>query len=170
MRTFLLVLLVTAAGASGTEDEAMGGFLSGSRIAISGEEGRTRFFARPPIMRKGFDLEKGPKISERALHRHAWGMFPKPRHRMPVVYPDPVIDYTIIVSRPDPSVEYKLHRIPSPPEMGRRIQSMRERPLGVWDLDVGRYQAVIVQDPRDRRGIRGSSKRSPCRTRGRMPM
>ena len=93
MGAFLLMLLVTAAGATGTRDGATGVLSSGRKEAVTPVEGRARFFARPPIMRKDFDLRKCPEISEQALHQRSLRVFPEPHHRMPIVRPDPEIDF-----------------------------------------------------------------------------
>ena len=154
-----MALLVTAAGATGTRGGATVVLSSGSKEAVTPAEGRARFFVRPPIMRKDFDLKKRPEISERALRRRSLRMFSEPHSRMPIVRPDSTIDYEIHVVRPDPSMEYKLRRIPPPETHQNWVQSLRHPPvISIGDLDVGRYQAVIIQDPRDRRKIRGFTK------------
>ena len=160
MGAFFLVLLVTVAGATGTQDGSAVLLLNGSKDALMSLEGRARFFARPPIMQKDFDLKKHPEISERALRRRSLEMFSEPHSRMPVVRPDSTIDYKIHVARPDPSMEYRLHRIPPQPEaLQNWVQSLRQPlAIGVGDLNVGRYQAVIIQDPQDKRKIRGFFK------------
>lgn len=132
MGAFLFVLLLIAGSAFGMEDKAGEALLGGLKGSVAREKRQAKFVASPPIMRKGFDLAKHPDVM---LHRRA---FAKPRHRMPTVRPDPAINYKILVSRPDLSVEYKLHRIPTDRHRGRR--NIQAKGQGVSPLPPCRLQ------------------------------
>ena len=181
MGAFLVALLLIAGSAFGMEDEAGEVPLGGLKGSAVREKHRAQFIASPPIMRKGFDLAKHPNVM---LHRRVFAkprhrmpiVRPDPAidYKILVSRPDPSVEYKlhriptsdeatpwaqsmVPVDVPaDSSMEGKLRGIPMSPEIARWAQQyMRQMPLNVQDLDVGRYQAIIVQDPNDRRNVRG---------------
>jgi hypothetical protein len=74
----------------------------------------------PPLslreaIRGGSLLPKAPAIERTLEKREPWARPQRPRplarrvpSRMPVIEPDPDVNYTMLVQNPDPAVDYKL--------------------------------------------------------------
>ncbi len=138
---------------------------------IEEEERLIRFQAPPPIMDRSFDLARRPEISEVQMEMLA-SMAPPDLPTDITAVADVGVVGTDLLSAALPSVHdvgafsgaraeelvfdqvemVQLSRTRSPVQ---EALSLSQELLDVQDLDIGRYQAIIVQDPEDRRAIRG---------------
>lgn len=135
------------------------------------EERLVRFQAPPPILEKNFDLAKRPEISEVQMEMLA-SMAP----------PDLPTDVSAVADVSAVGSDLLGAVLPGAQSMGafsgakaedlafdevemvqlgqtaapvQEALSLRQELLDVQDLDIGRYQAILIQDPEDKRNIKG---------------
>jgi len=135
------------------------------------EQRMIRFQAPPPILQKNFDLAKRPEISEVQMEMLA-SLSP----------PDLPTDISAIADVSAVGSDLLGAVLPGTATLGafsgakaeelsfdqvemvslsetaspvQETMSLRQELLNVEDLDIGRYQAVIIQDPEDKKAIRG---------------
>jgi hypothetical protein len=130
-----------------------------------------RFQAPPPILEKNFDLAKQPEISEVQMEMLA-SMGP------PDIPPDitGLADVTAVGSDLLGSVlpstqilgafsgakaeelsfdQVEMVQLSETSAPVQEALSLRQELLNVGDLDYGRYQAILIQDPENKKNIRG---------------
>ena len=140
--------------------------------AVEEEEQRlVRFQAPPPILEKNFDLAKRPEISEVQMEMLA-SMAP----------PDLPTDISAVADVSAVGSDLLSSVLPGTQTLGafsgakaedlsfdevemielsettapvQEALSLRQELLDVQDLDIGRYQAILIQDPENKRNIRG---------------
>jgi hypothetical protein len=140
--------------------------------AIDQEEQRfIRFQAPPPIMQKNFDLAKRPEISEVQMEMLA-----------SLAPPDLPQDISAIADVSAVGSDLLGAVLPGIQTLGafsgakaeelsfdqvemieltetaiplQEALSLKQELLSIDDLDIGRYQAVIIQDPEDKKNIKG---------------
>ena len=135
------------------------------------EERLIRFQAPPPILQKNFDLAKRPEISEIQMEMLA-----------SLAPPDMPTDISAIADVSAVGSDLLGAVLPGTSALGafsgakaeelafdevemvqlsetaspiQEALSLRHELLNVEDLDIGRFQAVIIQDPEDKKAIRG---------------
>lgn len=135
------------------------------------EQKLVRFQAPPPILEKNFDLAKRPEISEVQMEMLA-----------SLAPPDLPTDISAITDVSSVGSDLLGSVLPGVETLGtfsgakaedlafdqvemieltetaapvNEALSLRQELLNVQDLDIGRYQAVIIQDPENKRAIRG---------------
>jgi len=138
------------------------------------EEYRIKFISPPPIMKKSFDLAKRPEISEVQMEMLSTMAQPQAPTDIQAVRDVSALGADLL-SAVSPStrvfgtfsgakaeqIEFEQVQLVSLTETAAPVMeamSMKQELLSVGDLDVGRYQAVIIQDPTDKRKIRGFFK------------
>ncbi|MEW6755933.1 MAG: DUF4159 domain-containing protein [Candidatus Latescibacterota bacterium] len=135
------------------------------------EQRLVRFQAPPPILEKNFDLAKRPEISEVQMEMLA-AMAP------PDAPPDisAVADVSAVGSdllgavMPGPQSggafsgaraeelsfdDVEMIELAETAQPVQEALSLRHELLNVQDLDFGRYQAILIQDPENKRNIKG---------------
>lgn len=135
------------------------------------EQKLVRFQAPPPILEKNFDLAKKPEISEVQMEMLA-----------SLAPPDLPTDITAIADVSAVGSDLLGAVLPGSQVLGtfsgakaeelsfddvemitltetaapvQEALSLRQELLNVQDLDFGRYQAILIQDPENKRNIRG---------------
>jgi len=139
--------------------------------AVVEDEKLIRFQAPPPILEKNFDLAKQPEISEVQMEMLA-SMGP------PDIPPDitGLADVTAVGSDllgavlPSTQIlgafsgakaeelsfdQVEMVQLTETAAPVQEALSLRQELLNVGDLDFGRYQAILIQDPENKRNIRG---------------
>ncbi|HID95063.1 MAG TPA: DUF4159 domain-containing protein [Candidatus Latescibacteria bacterium] len=140
------------------------------KVGRKEEARRVRFVPRPPILKKSFDLAKRPEISEVQMEMLAR-----------LDQPQPVADLTRLVDISSlgadllgavtagiqfyappsgakaASIEFKPVELVTPTRMtaAQEAVSIRTELLGMKNLDTGRYNAVIITNPADKKAITG---------------
>jgi len=138
---------------------------------VEEEEALIRFQAPPPILQKNFDLAKQPEISEVQMEM-LMSMGP------PEISPDisAISDVSTVGSDllgavlPGTQVlgtfsgakaeelsfdDVEMIQLSETAAPVQEATSLRQELLNVGDLDYGRFQAIIIQDPEDKKAIRG---------------
>jgi hypothetical protein len=141
------------------------------KITTEEEQRLIRFQAPPPILEKNFDLAKRPEISEVQMEMLA-SMAP----------PDLPTDISAVADVSAVGSDLLGAVLPGAQMMGtfsgakaqdlgfddvemvqlgetsapvQEAMSLRQELLDVQNLDVGRYQAILIQDPENKRNIKG---------------
>jgi len=132
-----------------------------------------RYVAPPPIMKKSFDLAKRPEISEVQMEYLA-SMAQPPTIREDVtaladisslgadllgaVTPT-MRDFVGVYTGAKPAeMEFEPAEMVSLTEVATPVQeavNLETELLSTEDLDTGRYKAIILQDPEDKRNLKG---------------
>ena len=143
-------------------------------VGAEQEEYRIKFISPPPIMKKSFDLAKRPEISEVQMEMLSTMAQPQAptdiaavrdvsalgADLLSAVSPGARVFGTFSGAKAE-QIEFEQVQLVSLTETSAPVMeamSMKQELLNVGDLDVGRYQAVIIQDPADKRNIKGFFK------------
>jgi len=139
--------------------------------ATQEEQKLVRFQAPPPIMEKNFDLAKKPEISEVQMEMLA-SLAPPDlpsdinaivdvsavgSDLLGAVLPGGQILGTFSGAKAE-TLEFDEVEMIELTETAPPVQealSLKQELLNVQDLDFGRYQAILIQDPENKRAIRG---------------
>ena len=140
-------------------------------VEVQEEQRLTRFQAPPPILEKNFDLAKRPEISEVQMEMLA-SMAP----------PDLPTDLSAMADVSAVGSDLLSAVLPGTQTLGafsgakaedlafgevemveltetsapvQEALSLRHELLNVGDLDIGRYQAILIHDPENKKNIRG---------------
>jgi len=135
------------------------------------EEQLIRFQAPPPILEKNFDLAKRPEISEvqmEMLQSMAPPDLPTDISAMAdvsavgsdllsAVLPGTQVLGAFSGAKAEELTfdEVELVELTETSAPVQEALSLRQELLNVGDLDIGRYQAILIQDPENKRNIRG---------------
>ncbi len=135
------------------------------------EERLIRFQAPPPIMEKNFDLAKKPEISEVQMEMLAsLGPPDLPDDISAIADVSAVGSDLLGAVLPGSQVlgtfsgakaqdlsfdEVEMIELTETAAPVQEAMSLRQELLNVQDLDFGRYQAILIQDPENKRNIRG---------------
>lgn len=140
---------------------------------VTEEMHHIRFVAPPPIMKKSFDLAKRPEISEVQME-YLSSMTQPPAIRedlsslsdissmgadlLGAVSPT-MQDFVGTYSGAKPTeMEFEAAEMVNLTEAATPVQeavNLETELLSMGDLDTGRYKAIIVQDPEDKRNLKG---------------
>jgi hypothetical protein len=140
---------------------------------VSEEMHHIRFVAPPPIMKKSFDLAKRPEISEVQME-YLSSMTQPPEIRedlsslsdissmgadlLGAVAPT-LQDFVGAYSGAKPTeMEFEAAEMVSLTEAATPVQeavNLETELLSMDDLDTGRYKAIILQDPENKRNLKG---------------
>ena len=130
-----------------------------------------RFQAPPPILEKNFDLAKRPEISEVQMEMLA-SLAPPDLSQdinaiadvsavgsdlLGAVLPGAQVLGTFSGAKGEELVfdEVEMIELTETAAPVQEAMSLRQELLNVTDLDFGRYQAILIQDPDNKRNIRG---------------
>ena len=135
------------------------------------EERLVRFQAPPPILEKNFDLAKRPEISEVQMEMLASMAPPDIPADMSAVADVSAVGSDLLSSvLPGGQVmgafsgakaedlsfdEVEMVQLTETAAPVQEAMSLRQELLDVQDLDIGRYQAILIQDPENKRNIKG---------------
>jgi len=135
------------------------------------EERLIRFQAPPPILEKNFDLAKKPEISEVQMEMLAsMGPPDLPDDISAIADVSSVGSDLLGAVLPGSQVlgtfsgakaqelqfdEVEMIELTETAAPVQEAMSLRQELLNVQDLDFGRYQAILIQDPENKRNIRG---------------
>ncbi|MCD6170039.1 MAG: DUF4159 domain-containing protein [Candidatus Latescibacteria bacterium] len=139
-------------------------------ILVKREEFAARFMPRPPILKKAFEFAKRPEISEVQME-----MLTRTDQPRPVADLSKMIDISSLGADlfgtiaagvqfyAPPSgakaaeIEFKPVELVQPTRMTsvQEAISVKSELLGIKDLDTGRYNAVIITNPEDKKAITG---------------
>lgn len=139
---------------------------------IEEEEQRLiRFQAPPPILQKNFDLAKRPEISEVQMEMLSSLAPPELPDNISAIADVSAVGSDLLGAvlpgtqtlgafsgAKAEELSFDQVEMVSLSETASPVQeamSLRQELLNVEDLDIGRYQAVIIQDPEDKKAIRG---------------
>ena len=135
------------------------------------EEKFIRFQAPPPILEKNFDLAKKPEISEVQMEMLA-SMGPPDlpddisaiadvsaigSDLLGAVLPGSQVLGTFSGAKAEELAfdDVEMIELTETAAPVQEAVSLRQELLNVQDLDFGRYQAILIQDPENKRNIRG---------------
>jgi len=147
-------------------------FVFYAQLGVEAEEERLiRFQAPPPILEKNFDLAKKPEISEVQMEMLA-SMGPPDlpddisaiadvsaigSDLLGAVLPGGAVLGTFSGAKAEELSfdEVEMIELTETAAPVQEAMSLRQELLNVQDLDFGRYQAILIQDPENKRNIRG---------------
>ena len=138
---------------------------------VGRKEFHVRFVSPPPILKKSFDLAKRPEISE--VQMEMLSIMAKPRDPsglsdlsslsslggdiLAIASPGSKVGYSMPSAKPA-AVEFKSVKMAALTNMATSVQevvSLQSELLSVENLDTGRYKSIIIQDPEDKKKLRG---------------
>ena len=137
---------------------------------VEEEEKLIYFQAPPPILQKNFDLAKQPEISEVQMEMLASLAPPAPEDISAIVDVSSVGSDLLGAVLPGTQVlgafsgakaeelafdQVEMIELTETAAPVQEAMSLRQELLNVGDLDFGRFQAILIQDPENKRNIRG---------------
>ena len=138
--------------------------------AVEEEDQLIYFQAPPPILQKNFDLAKQPEISEVQMEMLASMAPPAPEDISAIVDVSSVGSDLLGAVLPGTQVlgafsgakaedlafdQVEMIELTETAAPVQEAMSLKQELLNVGDLDVGRFQAILIQDPENKRNIRG---------------